>query len=535
MTALDNLRHKASYGATGLLWVNVAILCAVALTGHGTNTVASIIGCALLAATATMFWLRDKAGPTTRVVNAMALAAQVGMLVYAFSGSAYQIDMHMYFFATLAITAAWVDWRAIIAYAALVAVHHLVLYVAVPAAVFPGQSDFGRVLLHAMILILQSGVLIALTGAVVRSFDMAANAADSSIAAHKQAAVNAEQAQKAGEKAAAERAAREVEKAEEARRIELAVDSLAGALEQLSVGNLSHRIALPLHGRMDGLRLTFNASLEKLEQALNEVGHAARSVRHDAAAISGSNQELASRTERQAVSVEETASALSQISGTVEDTAKLAVEVDRLVGSTKNGAERSATIVATAVEAMSRIEDSSRQISQIIGVIDEIAFQTNLLALNAGVEAARAGDAGKGFAVVAQEVRELAQRSATAAKEIKTLINASHDQVQRGVDLVGQTGQALKAIETEVHQISSQVQLIVHAARDQSGGIRDINGTIDQIDQNTQHNATMVQESTAAVHSLAQEAAALENLLAKFTLNEAAGGHGHMPERRRAA
>jgi methyl-accepting chemotaxis protein len=531
MNALDDLRLKASYGTMALTWLN-ALLIAVGgwLAPAGFSFVASGAGIAT-AALATGFWLRDKSGATTRVVNSMALAAQVALLVYIAAGSAYQIDMHMYFFATLAICAVWVDWRAIVAYAALVAVHHLSLYVAMPAAVFPGESDFSRVLLHAVILILQAGVLIGLTGSVVRSFVAAGKAAEDAISAHKEAALRSEEANRAGELAARDRAGFEAERERQSQATEHSVRILADALRALSAGDLASRIDQPLHGDIDELRLSFNESLARLQQALSEVETVAVQVRDDAGAIRGTNDELASRTERQAASVEETASALAEVFGAVKDTAKLAADVGKLVDAAKVGAEKSAAVVTEAVAAMGRIEESSRQISQIIGVIDEIAFQTNLLALNAGVEAARAGEAGKGFAVVAQEVRELAQRSANAAKEIKALITASAQQVEHGVHLVGETGEALRTIEDEVRHISGQVGRIADAATEQSAGLGQINTAIDTIDQNTQRNAAMVEEATAAVHSLAGEAAKLETLLSRFKLDGGAG----MSRTRRAA
>jgi methyl-accepting chemotaxis protein len=531
MNALDDLRLKASYGTTALLWLNVAL---TALGGWLSPTGFSIAGfaaAAVIAGVATGFWMRDKSGPTTRVVHSMALAAQVGLLVFVFESSSYQIDMHMYFFATLAICAVWVDWRAIVAYAALVAVHHLSLYVAMPAAVFPGESDFSRVALHAVILVLQAGALIGLTGAVVRSFAAAGKAADEAIEAHKEAALQSAEAQRAGEVAARDRAGFEAERERNALETEKSVRMLAGALRALSAGDLRCRIDQPLHGDIDELRLSFNESLGRLEQAMTEVGTVALAVRDDAGALRGSNDELSARTERQAASVEETASALAQLFSAVKDTAQLASEVGMLVDTAKTGAEKSAAVVTEAVSAMGRIEESSRQISQIIGVIDEIAFQTNLLALNAGVEAARAGEAGKGFAVVAQEVRELAQRSANAAKEIKSLINTSAQQVQHGVHLVGETGQALRKIEEEVRHISGQVRRIADAATEQSAGLGQINTAIDTIDQNTQRNAAMVEEATAAVHSLAGEASKLEALLSRFNL----GASGGLSQGRRAA
>jgi methyl-accepting chemotaxis protein len=535
MNALDKLRLSASYGAIALVWVNLGLCLLASLVGEGGFSLPlAVCGLAIAAATTGLWW-SDRSGPTTRIVVSMALAAQAALLVYASTGSPYQIDMHMYFFALLAICAAWVDWRPIIAYSALVAVHHLVLYMVFPLAVFPGQSDFSRVLLHAVILILQSGALIALTSAMARVFATAEQSASEAIAAHEEAAQRARQMHEAEAQIARERTARAEESAADVAQVERSVDVLAQALRQLSSGNLSHRIADPLHVRIDGLRLSYNESLERLEQVMAQVGIAARTVRGDAASIQTSNDDLARRSEMQAASVEETAAALSQVSETVSGTANLAAEVGRLVENTKSGAERSAGIVTEAVDAMSRIEDSSRQISQIIGVIDEIAFQTNLLALNAGVEAARAGDAGKGFAVVAQEVRELAQRSANAAKEIKALINASAQQVKHGVDLVGETGGALKQIEEEVRHISSQVQAIVRAAGEQSDALRNINTTIGAIDQNTQQNAAMVEESTAAVHSLSGEAQALESLLAQFSVDTPRREPDHRRALRQAA
>lgn len=518
MNALDDLRLKASYGTTAMLWLNAALTVLAGWLGPAGLSFGGIVASAMVAGVATAFWLRAKSGPTTRIVVSMALAAQVGLLVYVFSGSPYQIDMHMYFFATLAICAVWIDWRAIVAYAALVAVHHVALYVAVPVAVFPGQSDFSRVIFHAVILVVQAGALIGLTEAVVRSFAAAGKAADAAIEAHKEAALQHEEAQKAGQLAARDRAAFEAERERNAQETEKSVHVLAAALRALSTGDLRCRIGQPLQGDIDELRLSFNESLGRLEQAMTEVGAVASTVRDDAGAIKGSNDELSARTEHQAASVEETASALSEVFGAVKDTAALAGEVGKLVDTAKAGAERSAAVVTEAVSAMGRIEESSRQISQIIGVIDEIAFQTNLLALNAGVEAARAGDAGKGFAVVAQEVRELAQRSAQAAKEIKSLINTSAEQVQHGVHLVGETGEALRKIEEEVRHISGQVRRIADAANEQTAGLSQINSAINVIDQNTQRNAAMVEEATASAHSLAGEANKLETLLARFNL-----------------
>ncbi|AYD04817.1 methyl-accepting chemotaxis protein [Neorhizobium sp. NCHU2750] len=316
--------------------------------------------------------------------------------------------------------------------------------------------------------------------------------------------------------------ARENAKARDAADTKVAVHALAHGLSRLSDGDVSYRINEPFVAHLDGLRESFNASLEKLNDALSAVAGNASVINSGASEIRSAADDLARRTEQQAASLEETAAALEQITTTVKDSTKRAEEASVLVERTRSGAERSGGIVRNAVSAMNEIAKSSGEISNIIGVIDDIAFQTNLLALNAGVEAARAGEAGKGFAVVAQEVRELAQRSATAAKEIKLLINTSESQVRTGVELVGETGEALGQIEREVTDITRNVQAIVEAAREQSVGIHEINTAINSMDQSTQKNAAMVEETNAASHSLAKEATSLNALLSQFHLSESA-------------
>jgi methyl-accepting chemotaxis protein len=313
---------------------------------------------------------------------------------------------------------------------------------------------------------------------------------------------------------------RERMQAEEAAQVQLAVDSLAAGLGALAEGKLSHRITSGFVPRLDKTRIDFNAAIERLEDALRRVGQNAQAIAAGSSQIRSAADDLSKRTEQQAASVEETAAALEEITTTVSDSSRRADEAGRLVAATREDAERSGLVVARAVDAMHEIERSSDAISNIIGVIDEIAFQTNLLALNAGVEAARAGEAGKGFAVVAQEVRELAQRSAIAAKEIKGLIGKSGEHVKSGVDLVGATGAALNRIVEQVKEISSNVESIVEGSREQATGIKEINHAVSLMDQGTQQNAAMVEESTAASHSLAREAEALFNLIGMFQIGE---------------
>ncbi|KQW26381.1 hypothetical protein ASE36_20580 [Rhizobium sp. Root274] len=313
-----------------------------------------------------------------------------------------------------------------------------------------------------------------------------------------------------------ERVERERRQAEEAAEVRFAVDTIGKALGRLSDGKLNFRIDSVFAERLDPVRIDFNQAVARLEEAMRQVGQNAQAIAAGSSQIRSAAGDLSKRTEQQAASVEETAASLEEITTTVADSSRRAEEASKLVGDTRRSAEQSGEIVSRAVQAMQAIETSATEISSIIGVIDEIAFQTNLLALNAGVEAARAGDAGKGFAVVAQEVRELAQRSATAAKEIKALISKSGDQVKNGVQLVTETGEALEKIVGQVQAVSANVAAIVEAAREQAVGLKEINTAVNSIDQSTQQNAAMVEESTAASHSLAKEAEDLFNLIAGF-------------------
>ncbi len=341
--------------------------------------------------------------------------------------------------------------------------------------------------------------------------------------------MTAEQAKAAEE----ERRRQEAAKAEAARQQQMVVDGIATGLEKLAAGDLLFRLNQPFAEEYEKLRADFNGAMDQLQETMKVVSANVRGMRSGTDEISQAADDLSKRTEQQAASLEETAAALDEITATVRKTAEGANHARDVVNTAKSDAERSGEVVRQAVEAMSGIEKSSAQIGQIIGVIDEIAFQTNLLALNAGVEAARAGDAGKGFAVVASEVRALAQRSADAAKEIKTLISTSTEQVGQGVSLVGETGQALERIVAQVADITTVVTEIAASAQEQATGLHQVNTAVNQMDQVTQQNAAMVEQSTAASHSLAQDAEALSQLISRFKVGEAAVAAGQ-PARRQA-
>ncbi|MBU6419702.1 MAG: HAMP domain-containing protein [Proteobacteria bacterium] len=326
--------------------------------------------------------------------------------------------------------------------------------------------------------------------------------------------------EKSRQRADEERRHREIERETAAREQETVVTSLAIGLEKLADGDLMFRLNAPFRTDYEKLRGDFNNAMERLHQVMKVIMGNASNIRAGTGEIAAAADDLSRRTEQQAASLEETAAALDEITVTVRRTAEGASHAHDVVNSAQADAEQSGTVVRDAVAAMSGIEASSRQISNIIGVIDEIAFQTNLLALNAGVEAARAGDAGRGFAVVASEVRALAQRSADAAKEIKSLISTSTRQVVSGVDLVGQTGTALARIVSQIGEISSVVRQIAASAQEQATGLHQVNAAVNQMDQVTQQNAAMVEQSTAACHSLAQETEKLAQLTARFKIDE---------------
>jgi len=299
---------------------------------------------------------------------------------------------------------------------------------------------------------------------------------------------------------------------------ELLVSSIGSGLEKLAEGDLTARIETELTGPFAKLKADFNNAMNELSRTLGAVSESSGGVHTGASEISQASNDLSRRTEQQAASLEETAAAMDQITTTVRESAENAARANKVVAQAREEAEHSGAIVGRAIEAMSGIERASAEISEIISVIDGIAFQTNLLALNAGVEAARAGDAGKGFAVVASEVRALAQRSADAAKDVKARITASSEQVDAGVGLVSDTGAALQRIIASIGEINGLVADIATSAEQQASGLQQVNTAVAEMDGVTQQNAAMVEEATAASRSLAAEADQLATQIGRFKL-----------------
>ncbi|OWV74433.1 chemotaxis protein [Rhizobium sp. R339] len=309
--------------------------------------------------------------------------------------------------------------------------------------------------------------------------------------------------------------------------VHFGVSEAQRVIAALAHGDLTDEMRGEFQGSFAELKRDVNATMDGLRTVMAEVRAAIDTINSGTGELNDASGDLSKRTEQQAAALEETAASLEEITSAVKSSTDRAAEASRMVHEARSSTDQSSAVVTDAVAAMGRIEKASGEISQIINVIDEIAFQTNLLALNAGVEAARAGEAGKGFAVVAQEVRELAQRSARAAKDIKDLITRSGSEVQTGVRLVTATGEALNVIQGQVSRINEHVQSIATAAREQTTGLSEVNTAINQMDQVTQQNAAMVEEATASTNRLAEEVVSLSRLISRFKVQ--AGGRPAIP------
>jgi len=317
--------------------------------------------------------------------------------------------------------------------------------------------------------------------------------------------------------------------------VQTAISDIARVVRALAEGDLNQRITAQYQGAFDGLKQDINATSEKLAEIVGNITQSTEAISQASAEVSSGSADLAERTEQQASSLEETAASMEELGATVRSASENAQRANRTASDARGSAEQGGVVAGQAVDAMKRIEQASRKITEIIGVIDEIAFQTNLLALNAAVEAARAGDAGKGFAVVAQEVRVLAQRSAQASKEIKTLILDSDQQVQSGVDLVKKAGESLSGIVSGVQQVAKLISEIAAASTEQASALDEINSAVASMDEMTQKNAALVEETTAAAQSMAGQAGDLAVLVSFFKLEQSHGAVHRAPPRPAAA
>jgi methyl-accepting chemotaxis protein len=300
-----------------------------------------------------------------------------------------------------------------------------------------------------------------------------------------------------------------------------AIDALSAVVSRMAQGDLQARLSGDFSEEYRALQRDFNSMAERLEDVIRAIAASTAELASAAAEIAASTTDLSQRTEEQAASLEQTSASMEEISSTVKNNAENATRANDLTRATRDVADRGGKVVSEAVSAMTRIEESSRKISDIISVIDEIARQTNLLALNAAVEAARAGEAGRGFAVVASEVRSLAQRSSQAAKDIKDLITNSAGQVKEGVELVNRAGGSLTEIMQSIKSVADIVSEIAHASREQASGIDQVNRALAQMDEVTQQNSALVEENAATAKTLEEQQAAMSERVSFFRFSQA--------------
>jgi methyl-accepting chemotaxis protein len=412
----------------------------------------------------------------------------------------------MAYFAALAILVTLVDRAALLAAAGLVAIQHVGLSFLVPSLLFPPADlalDLTRAVMHGAILVVETAALVYVVEVrtrQARTTDEARREVERSLEEAESAAATAERVRSAqGE----------------------VVDILRSALTRLAQRDLTASIEGAFPSEYEQLRRDYNTALDQLSQAVGDAMERANSIDASVREIANAAEDVSRRTEAQAATLEETAAALNELTESVRAAAERAKAVDDVVRQARAEAEASDTVVKSAVTAMQGIEARSAEISQIVRVIDDIAFQTNLLALNAGVEAARAGEAGRGFMVVATEVRQLAQKSAEAAGNIKDIVAGSSQQVEQGVELVSKAGHALSEIIARVNTISDLVTEIARGTAEQAQGLGEINSGVNNLDSVTQKNAAMAEESTAATLSLEKEVGLLTATMGAFVSGDA--------------
>lgn len=469
----------------GSLWSDQGVLPVIL-------AIAALIGPATVVA-------RGTTDAASRVTFGLALPLYPAIMLYQWAGAAWQLDLHMIFFAVIATLVVLADWRTIIAGAGVTAVHHLVLNFVMPEYVFTGGSDIGRVLFHAVIVAVETGVLVwlavQLARLVIARIEMSAAAAEAEREAEEQRRKLTEEQSNT-------------------------ITAVGHGLHALSSGDLTYRIEDELPDSFAQLGRDFNFAAHKLEDVMGGLLTSLQTLREEGALVAQQSESLALRTEHQASALQETVVAMDSAGATVGETDQRTKEALTSAAEAQRAATSSSDVVQRAVTAMEGIEQSAKEIANIVTVIDSIAFQTNLLALNAGVEAARAGESGKGFAVVASEVRALAQRSADAASDIKGLITRSNQQVTMGVSLVGETGTMLESIAGHIQHMNALAKSISQTASAQSISFREINQTIADLDRVTQQNAAMAEEGRGVAHKLSSETDSAATLVSNFRVGQ---------------
>jgi methyl-accepting chemotaxis protein len=491
ISTVDDLRQRAVFYAVVLLWLMVPM---IGLTGFvlGTGGLAGAGLVALMAGLVTLERRRSGAGLGTQLAASCALAVTVSTLVYLMRGHPWQADSHMVFFAAFALTAVFCNWRPIVAYAGVIAVHHLVLNFLFTEAVFPGEASLGRVLLHAVVLIVQAVPLIWLAAVLQRLFARSDELRAVADAAREEAMSQADRQQQAFDET------------------RVVVETIATVMQKLAAGDLTVRIEERAHpAQFQGLCRAFNGMVTALDRVISEIEQGANGLLRSSDALAAAAAQSADRAGQQSASVEQSVQAVEQMGDGVRATTDLAVEADAMMMANQTEAQVGGRVLEQAVGAMKLIEESSDQISRISGVMEDIAFQTNLLALNAGVEAARAGELGRGFAVVASEVRTLALRAADATKEIRVLIGDSRKSVATGAELVGKTSVSLGALIKGAGNAAAIVTQISSKMQGQTSGLGSLRENIRVLETTARTGAQVAKQSSDMGHTLRGEATAM--------------------------
>lgn len=494
--SLETMRMMGSRILVAIMAAGTIGTLVAGLVLGGEHTLAGTAIC--VAAMALPAWnlARGRSDVTARLSLGIAAPLVPAGMLFAMAGHPWQGDIHMAFFAVIAALVILCDWRTILAATLVTAVHHLATSFVAPVFVFGGEASLGRVVLHAVIVLVEAGVLMWTANALVKLLETSGTALADAESAHKQ--VMSSQAARAQ-----------------------VIDDVRAGFERLAGGDLTARLNRAFDAEYEPLRNDFNATASQLEAMMSQLASAIDSIQSTTHEITSASDDLSRRTERQAATLEETAAAATQSSSAVKHVASRAGESDKLFGAVFAEAEAGDAVVSDAKRAMEEIAKSSEAINSIVGLIDGIAFQTTLLALNAGVEAARSGEAGRGFAVVAIEVRSLAEKAAAAAAEIKGLITTSANQIAQGVTLVDRAGETVRQIVNRFGEVRSLVGEIAQSTEQQAGALDTVNAAIREIDKVTQSNAAMVEQSTAATRSLASDVAGLTALTRKFSFSAA--------------
>jgi methyl-accepting chemotaxis protein len=504
MTALtlDDLRHTGTRALAGASVVLAAAVVATALYVGGDKWMA-IPGAVLIALLPCLIVLRGLRDGPARLVVATAPPAITALLLFAAERQSWQTDLHMIFFATLAMAVILCDWKTIVASTAVVAVHHLLLGLVVPDWVFLNGGSLGRILLHAGILLSETGVLVWTSLQIVGMLDRLA--------------------QENAQREAIERAALAQREAERANQ-ELLLSALGEGLARLRDGDLGRELQADFPGAYASLKSDFNDALNSLQALIRAVAQSTREIHNGAAGIAQAAEDLARRNADTSTSLEQTAAAITEMTGRLSQTAEAAgrtVARARQASATMGSGRQTAD---AAVRAMTRVSESAEGIDGVIEGLDKIAFQTRVLAMNAAVEAGRAGEAGRGFAVVADLVSALAMRAEEEAKRARGQLTTTQAEIGSAVQAVGQIDGALQGLSDDVTEVTRLLEEIAADNQRQAAAISQIQTAVGTMDSTGQQNAAMIEETAAAARTLAGEVEVLTTQTAAFKTGETARG-----------